>query len=244
MTAPTPIFHLPADPFGPFSEATFTLTGTTTPAAVYTSADLDAAHPNPLISDENGLFPDVFLCPTVVYRLRIIAQDGDLDNPALDHDPINELSHALTAEDISGALGYVPVDPDNGVFTSEARLQYTSPLAVLHEDSVGFRNRPAHVVDAGATLELDDAGSMLLHDDSSAPSVILDTVVNKSYPVGMTVYFMNVGTGVLTFTRESGVELRIAGAATNQDVAVAQWGEGYLYQYDTNKWLAAGTGLS
>lgn len=227
-----------------FSKLSFTLTGTTTPAPVYADAALSTEHPDPLQSDDAGVFPDVFLDPDVVYRLRMITEDGDFGTPLIDHDPINELPQALTAELIATALDYVPVDPDNAVFTSEARINYTDPLAVLHADSVGFRVRPEHIIDAGYTLALDDAGKLLIHDDTSSPSVIIDTNVAVPFPIGTVIYFYVSNTGTLTFSRESGVELRKRNSATNQDVVVAQYGGGELVQIDTNKWVISGEGLT
>lgn len=227
-----------------FAKLSFTLTGTTTPAAVYADAALSSAHPNPLIADDAGVFPDIFLDPDVVYRLRMILTDGDFSNPLIDHDPINELPLSLTAEAIALALGYVPVDPDNAVFTSEARINYTDPLAVLHSDSVGFRGRPEHIIDAGYTLALDDVGKMFIHDDTGSPSVIIPTNLVVPLPVGSVIYFYVSNTGTLTFSRESGVELRKRNSATNQDVVVAQYGGGELVQIDADKWVISGEGLT
>lgn len=227
-----------------FSKLSFTLTGTTTPAPVYVDAALSTGHPDPLRSDDAGVFPDVFLDPDVVYRLRMITEDGDFGTPLIDHDPINELPQALTAELIATALGYTAVDPDNAKFTSEARIDYTDPLAVLHGDSVGFRVRPEHIIDAGYTLTLDDAGKLFIHDDTSSPSVIIDTNVAVPFPIGTVIYFYVSNTGTLTFSRESGVELRKRNSATNQDVVVAQYGGGELVQIDTDKWVISGEGLT
>lgn len=227
-----------------FAKMSFTLTGTTTPSPVYTTAALDTAHTDPVVADDAGIFPDIFLDPDIVYRMRLILADGDFATPLIDHDPINELPLELTPELIETALGYVPVNPADAQFTGEARLAYTAPLEILHSDSVGYRGRPVRITDASHTLALDDAGNLLLKDDTSTPNVTIDTNANVPFPTGTVIYLMNVNTGAVTILRESGVELRIAGSATNQDVTLAQWGQATLIKYDTNKWQVHGTGLT
>lgn len=244
MTAPNPVFNFPDIRFGPFSLAKFTLTGTGTSHPVYTTAALNVEHPDPLPSDDQGLFPDIFLDPTVQYRMRIIPADGDFANPVIDHDPVNELAFDLTSDDVVAALGYTPIGPDTGRFTSEVRLNYTDPLTILHADSAGFRIRPPVITDALYTLSLDDAGKLLLHDDTSSPTITIPPHSDVPLPIGTTVYLMNVNTGVPVVTRGASVQLRIAGSATNKDVSIAEWGEATLVNYGTDTWLIFGTGLS
>lgn len=227
-----------------FAQLSFTLTGTTTPASVYTDAALCTAHADPVVADDAGIFPAIYLDPDVVYRVRMITDDGDFTTPLIDTDPINELPFSLTPDIIEAALGYVPLNPADAQLTAEGRLNYTDPLVVLHEDSIGFRGEPVRITDAAYTLTLDDAGKLILKDDTSTPTVSIDTNANVPFPNGTTVFFMNVNTGVMTIGRESGVQLRIAGAATDQDVDLAQWASVKITKYDTNKWMAEGVGLS
>lgn len=62
----------------------FYLSGTLTPADVYTTSALDTAHTNPVVADAGGLFADVYLDPAVTYRA--ILKDA-LGNTISDTDP-------------------------------------------------------------------------------------------------------------------------------------------------------------
>ncbi len=48
----------------------FYVTGTLTPAAVYTTADLSVAHAAPVVADSAGRFPAIYLDPAIIYRVR------------------------------------------------------------------------------------------------------------------------------------------------------------------------------
>lgn len=64
----------------------FYAAGTTTPATVYSDADLTTAHTNPVVADSAGLFPAIFISPTVEYR--VILKDAD-DVTLWDVDNVN-----------------------------------------------------------------------------------------------------------------------------------------------------------
>lgn len=68
----------------------FTLTGTLTPASVYTTQALDVAHAYPVLSNSVGRFPPIYLDPAVTYRARFLDASGTLV-PGYDFDPVAEL---------------------------------------------------------------------------------------------------------------------------------------------------------
>lgn len=69
----------------------FTLTGTTTPASVYTTSARSVAHPYPVPSNSAGRFPPIYLDPTVTYRARFLDASGTLV-PGYDFDPVTSLA--------------------------------------------------------------------------------------------------------------------------------------------------------
>jgi len=84
---PSPVFTA-SGRFASGALAYFYVGGTTTPLVVYTSAALTTPHPSPVVADQNGIFPPIFL-PYGTYRRRILDQNGTLlsdadniDNPA------------------------------------------------------------------------------------------------------------------------------------------------------------------
>lgn len=88
----------------PGALATFYLSGTiglANRAPVYTSADLSVTLPNPIAADSGGLFPPIFLDPTITYRRILTYADG---TPLLDDDPINGAETTAVALPYSAAI--------------------------------------------------------------------------------------------------------------------------------------------
>jgi hypothetical protein len=67
----------------------FYLTGTTTPAVVYADAALATPLSNPVVADSSGRMVNIYLDPTVVYRLKIFSAAGG--TLIRDIDPANSL---------------------------------------------------------------------------------------------------------------------------------------------------------
>ena len=65
----------------------FYLTGTTTPANVYSSSALSTPLSNPVVADSGGLFVPIYLDPSVVYRCQLLSSSGVL---VRDIDPASE----------------------------------------------------------------------------------------------------------------------------------------------------------
>lgn len=73
----------------------FYLSGTTTPTDVYADADLQTPLDNPVVADDDGHFPPIYLDRSISYRAQIydaddvLQPDGDIDplGTSLDHPP-------------------------------------------------------------------------------------------------------------------------------------------------------------
>lgn len=70
------------------------LTGTTTPASVYTTEARDTAHANPVVADSGGLFAPIYVDPAVTYRF-VLKTAGDAT--IIDMDPVS----SVDADDLS-----------------------------------------------------------------------------------------------------------------------------------------------
>jgi hypothetical protein len=62
------------------SDIYFYLTGTLTPATVYTDDGLTTPHPSPITVDAGAAVPDIYLDSAVTYRRRIVYADGSVDD--------------------------------------------------------------------------------------------------------------------------------------------------------------------
>lgn len=227
--------------------AYFYLTDTTTPATVYQDVDLSDPFGASVPADAlTGMFPTIFLDPTITYRMKVIIAGGDLANPLLDIDPIGGLltitSDMLSAAVIEESLGYTPVDPAHAAFTSNVRLGGT--LTALNANDAGFRAWQRTIKNADYTFEINDSQGLFVHDDTSTVAWTIPPHSDVAFPDGTRIKFANINTGVVTLTRGAGVTLRISGSGTSADPALAEWGSGELTQLEQDIWVAEGTELT
>lgn len=100
------------------ARAAFFAAGTTTPIIVYRDYGLSVAHPNPLVSDGNGLFPAVYFDEAdEFYRFRLTTASGVVLSDS-DGIPI------IGPTSGGGGGGDTPVDPDALMQTGEMMMRY------------------------------------------------------------------------------------------------------------------------
>jgi hypothetical protein len=73
----------------PGAQAWFTITGTNTPAAIYSDAGLTTPKTNPVVANGVGRFDDIYLDSEVNYRVRIYDKNAEVgvDSPLEEYDP-------------------------------------------------------------------------------------------------------------------------------------------------------------
>lgn len=120
----------------------------------------------------------------------------------------------------------------------------TATPTALTPESIGFRGAPTATQDTDYTFVLGDSGRMKLHTSGSGHAYTIPTNASVAFPIGTVILLTNIGAGVVTITRTSGVTLRRAGVSTDANAALAQWGFASLVKIDTNVWVVSGTGLS
>lgn len=158
---------------------------------------------------------------------------GDQIKPTLD-----DYAVAINANETlsSGALPKA-----GGTMTGDQVLADVGPTSAL---SVGFRGAPVVNFSANKTLALTDAGKMQRATGASALVLTIPPVGTVGFPVDTVIPLRNFSTGILTIARGSGVELRIAGSATNKNCAMAPQGMGALVHEASNVWVLSGVGAS
>jgi hypothetical protein len=124
------LFYLPKVASLPGSKLFFFISGTSTAQAVYTDADLQVAHSQPVEADANGVFAPIYLDPTL---------------------PDYRVTHQTSAD----VLIYTVDDvPSNQNVQQSMRLESTNPFLFLHDTdgTVGLRK---YLIRAnGATFEI------------------------------------------------------------------------------------------
>lgn len=139
-------------------------------------------------------------------------------------------------------LGYTPASLAGATFTGDCRLNFTATS--LSTDSVGFRGIPVNSQNGAYAFLIPDSGRMVRHNHGSAHAWTISPNSTTAFPIGTAIVVRNIGAGVVTLTRGSGVALRKSGSATDANVALAQWGLATLVQEDTDVWVVTGTGLT
>ena len=226
--------------------AYFYLTGTTTPAAVYTTSAISTPLSNPVVADSGGLLPPIYPDPTKTYRLILKDSGGstiqDID-PVIA--PITNASASITATMLaSGAavsnIGYTPANKAGDTIT-DLRLAFG---ATQYANGAGYLGVPAVTKNAIYTFAMSDMGKRLRHTDSSAYAWTIPPNSSAPFDIGTVIGGRNYGSGIITLTRGSGVTLTLAGNGTSKDLAAAQYAYWAIEKEDTDVWVATGTGLS
>jgi hypothetical protein len=235
----------------------FYLTGATTPTPVYTDDALDTPLSNPVVANSAGLFPAMFLDPTITYRAQLLTATGGL---IADRDPITVgVAQATQAQVNAGAATGVYVDPATlagwtGVaaalgFTPVNKAGDTATNLVLANpapaaNSAGYLGAPPNEQDASYTFVITDAGKMVRANDGSAVTYTIPPNSAVAFPPGTAIVIRNVGAGTLSIAPGAGVTLTGAGAATAGTFTMAQYGLATMIQETANTWVLSGVGLT
>lgn len=146
------LFYLPKVVSLPFAKLTFTRTGTSTPQNVYTDADLQVAHTNPVVADAAGVFEPIYLDPTLPdYRVAL----------------------STTADVLIYQVDDVP---SNQNVQQSMRLESTNPNLFLYDTDGTANARKYRVRAAGNAFEV-----ALVNDAESVFTTILQFVGGVLY---------------------------------------------------------------
>jgi hypothetical protein len=222
----------------------FYVTGTTTPANVYTDKTLATPLSNPVVADSGGLFVPIYTDPTVTYRVQLQTSVGavvrDIDPVA---GPLILASNSVTSAMLqSGAalsnLGYTPVNKAGDTATN---LLLNTTL--VQANSAGFLVTPVNEQDGSYTLLLSDTGKLVRGYITAGAAY---TIPPNTFLLGTTILIRNAAnsSASITVTRGSGVSLYGAGGSTSKDWSLAAGGLCSIIAETTNTWVVAGTGLS
>lgn len=150
------------------------------------------------------------------------------------------------------AGGQIVIAPNNGATNSLTSYAngtiglanatfYTTIPSALQANTLGLAFVIPEAQNGAYTILLDDFNQMKRFVTGAAASWTIANNSTTAYPLGFNFVARNMQANTLTVARGTGVTLRKAGATTNTDVTIAQWGYVSFVQEDTNVWVAAGT---
>jgi hypothetical protein len=96
---------------------------------------------------------------------------------------------------------------------------------------------------SGWTLAASERANGIIYNGSAA-AVTIPPNSSVSIPTGAAYVILNVGSGALTLTRGSGVEMHANGSSTNANAVLAPFGQVTLIKWTDDYWTAHGSGLS
>jgi len=222
----------------------FYLTGTTTPTNVYTDKTLGTPLSNPVVADSGGLFPAIFLDPTVTYRCQLLTAASSLMR---DIDPVaapmavanNSVTAAMLQAGVAVAnIGFTPANKGGDTITN-LLLAFTSYSA----NSAGYLGAPLNEQDGAYTFLVSDAGKLVRANISAGAAY---TIPPATFVTGAVILVRNAASSsaAITLTCGSGVSLYGAGGTTNKNWALAAGGLATLVYEGSNVWVVSGVGLS
>lgn len=108
---------------------------------------------------------------------------------------------------------------------------------------------PSIPLSANATFEQNDttnsAGSGYDHTSATAHTLTVPSNATVPFRLGSSVnVFNDIGAGVVTIAKESGVTLILAGTGAMTSIAIAATGACMITKRGTNRWFVTGVGLT
>ncbi|MGH7022115.1 MAG: hypothetical protein ACREEB_00840 [Caulobacteraceae bacterium] len=235
----------------------FYLTGTTTPASVYADGALGTPLTNPVVANGSGLFPAIYLDPTVTYRVQLRTASASV---LADIDPLNLDVTAATQTQVNAgtatgvyvspatlaawtgvaaALGYTPLNKAGDTATNLV-INPAAPAVA----TAGYLGAPPNLQNGDYTLLISDPGRGVYSDGASSFTWTIPPHSAVPLPDGTIMPFAVVGTASQTIAPGAGVTLNLAGAGSTGNRTLGQWGIATAWQYETDKWLISGTNLT
>lgn len=98
----------------PGAKAYFYVTGTSTPADVYTTSALTTAHANPVVADSAGRLPAIYLDPAVTYKVTLTDKDGTTLGSVIDP-YLGTKSDFFVSVEAFGAVGDGSTDDSSAI---------------------------------------------------------------------------------------------------------------------------------
>jgi len=172
--------------------ANFYLTGTTTRTDTFTDSGLTTPHANPVVADANGVFPAIYLDPSVTYRVIVTdalgAQLDDVDplfTPGDADVAITDAGEYFDASDIEGVLQEIGLNyfdrrrdetvNGNTTFAGFVVMNDNELRRALLRD-VSYRRDVVNSVSGTATLNLEQANAFTLLLDENTTIAISNPI--------------------------------------------------------------------
>lgn len=126
--------------------------------------------------------------------------------------------------------------------TGDAVLADVGPTSAL---SAGFRGAPVVDFSVDKALALTDCGKTQRLTGATPRTLTIPPVGTVGFPVDTVIPLRNFSTSAaLSIVRGAGVQLRVAGNATDKNCALAPQGVATLLHEANNVWVLSGVGAS
>lgn len=115
--------------------------------------------------------------------------------------------------------------------------------ATVNGFEIGYRSIPQVSFTSNATLGLTDSGKHYYSTSASNLTLLIPTNSSVAFEVGASINIINLGTGTITVSPDTGVTLYFAGTPTTGSRDVSAYGAGTLQKVATDTWFLVGVGI-
>jgi len=235
---------------------------TSTPKDTFIDAAMNTAHPNPLISDAYGVFPQIWLDEsgtdyrvTLTDQFEVEQQGYPVDGLLSQVTPQDLLDAIITVDGSGSGLDADTLDGiDSTEFAQVGQTQTVTAEWAFNEQptlfgiEMGFRNIPVRPLTAQHTLSLNDDGYCM---SVTTGGIIIPVVSDLPFqigpfPIGACVCFYNDSAVNQQITAETPATttIRLAATGSTGTRTVSQHGLAVMYQVALNTWLVYGAGVT
>lgn len=162
---------------------------------------------------------------------------GGILNPRL-QEAYADINALAVQGNATEALATAALPKGGGAMTGDI---YLADVAPGSPTSVGFRGLPVVQIDADRTFLNTDAGKMIRGVGTTARTW---TIPPGVHPVDTAIVVRNASTATISLARGAGVELRVAGSATNSNKSLGPQGMATIVHEALNVWVITGPGVT
>jgi len=153
-------------------------------------------------------------------------------------------------DDLSPQLGG-NLDLNNSDITGTGNIDITGNItatgdidATVGGFEIGYRNIPQITLSSSTTLTSSDSGKHYYSTLGTNTTITIPSDVSVNFSIGTAINIINLGSGEITITEDSGVALYFAGTSSTGSRVVSAYGAATLQKVESNKWFLVGVGVS
>jgi len=255
---PNPALNIDGEPVAG-AQLFFYQAGTAVLQNVYDGQNLITPLPNPLSANSGGQFEIAWGDTSLLYDVGWTDSGGAnlgffsnvsptppagadilLSNLANNAQAQANLGLGTAAVENTGTSGHTIPFEDGAAAVTGAWSFNPIPTDATTGSSLGYLGAPINEQDGTYALVLADRGKCVQHNSGAAHNYTITKQATVAWTIGDMVAISNIGAGLLTLVRDTGVTLYLHGTTTNGPLNIPQNGLATILNVAANIWIASG----